>query len=55
MMDSLKINQNKDGTYIVEWDKKDPKWQWMNSLTSQEVQCIIEKAINLDNEREQRH
>ena len=55
MMDSLKINQNKDGTYTVEWDKKDPKWQWMNSLTSQEVQCIIKKAINLDNEREQRH
>ena len=21
MMDSLKVNQNKDGTYTVEWDK----------------------------------
>lgn len=49
-MDSLKVNQNKDGTYTVEWDKTDPNWKWMNSLTSKEVQCIIEKAINLDNE-----
>ena len=49
-MDSLKINQNKDGTYTVEWDKKDPNWKWMNSLTSKEVQGIIETAINLDNE-----
>ena len=22
--DSLKINQNKDGTFTVEWDKEDP-------------------------------
>jgi|TARA_Y100000817_G_scaffold224225_1_gene177238 hypothetical protein len=50
MMDSLKVNQNKDGTYTVEWDKNDPNWKWMNSLTSKEVQGIIEKAINLDNE-----
>ena len=49
-MDSLKVNQNKDGTYTVEWDKNDPNWKWMNSLTSKEVQGIIEKASNLDNE-----
>ena len=53
-MDSLKVNQNKDGTYTVEWDKTDPNWKWMNSLTSKEVQGIIEKAINLDNETHSR-
>ena len=46
--DSLKINQNKDGSYTEEWDKKDPEWSWMNNLTSKEVQSIIEKAIQLD-------
>ena len=46
--DSLKINQNKDGSYTAEWDKKDPEWSWMNNLTSKEVQSIIEKAIQLD-------
>ena len=45
---SLKINQNKDGTYTVEWDKQDPNWNWMNNLTSNEIQSIIEKAIHLD-------
>ena len=45
---SLKINQNNDGTYTVEWDKKDPEWNWMNNLTSEEIQSIIEKAAQLD-------
>ena len=47
---SLKINQNSDGTYTVEWDKKDPEWNWMNNLTSSEIQGIIEKAVQLDKE-----
>ena len=45
---SLKINQNKDGTFTVEWDKKDPEWSCMNNLTSKEIQGIMEKAIQLD-------
>ena len=32
MQDSLKINQNKDGTFSVEWDKKDPKWNFLNKF-----------------------
>ena len=45
---SLNINQNKDGSYTIEWDKNDPEWSWMNHLTSKEVQGIMEKAIQLD-------
>ena len=45
---SLKINQNSDGTYTVEWDKKDPEWNWMNNLTSKENQVNKEKALQLD-------
>ena len=45
---SLKINRNKDGTFTVEWDKQDPEWSWMNNLTSNEIQGIIEKAVQLD-------
>ena len=45
---SLKINQNKDGSFTVEWDRQDPEWNWMNNLTSTEIQGIIEKAIQLD-------
>ena len=44
---SLNINQNKDGSYTIEWDKNDPEWSWMNNLTSKEVQGIMEKACLL--------
>ena len=50
--DSLTINQNKDGSFTVEWDKKDPEWKWMNDLTTKELEVIIEQAVKLDrNER----
>ena len=46
--DSLKINQNKDGSFTAEWDKQDPEWKWMNNLTTEEIQVVIEKAITMD-------
>ncbi len=50
--ESLKINQNKDGSFTVEWDKEDPDWKWMNDLTTKELEVIIEQAVKLDrNER----
>ncbi len=48
--DSLRVNQNKDGSFTVEWNKQDPEWQWMNNLTSKEIQVIIDQAIKYDNE-----
>jgi len=51
MSDSLKIIQNKDGSYMAEWDKEDPDWKWMNSLTSAEIQIIIRQAIEEDKKR----
>ena len=52
MKDSLKINRRKDGSFEVEWDKKDPNWMFMNDLTSQEIESIVQEAIRYDqNER----
>ena len=48
---SLKVNQNNDGSFTVEWDRQDPEWQWMNDLTSKEIQVMIEQAVKLDNEQ----
>ena len=45
MEDSLKITQNEDGSYTMDWDKEDPNWSWLNGLTSNEIQVIIEQAI----------
>ena len=48
MQDSLKISQNKDGSFSVEWDKKDPKWNFLKNLTSKEIQTIVEKVVEDD-------
>lgn len=43
--DSLKIHQNEDGTFSIEWDKNDPKWSFLNGLTSKEITDIVMKAV----------
>jgi|TARA_B100000378_G_scaffold149467_1_gene120698 hypothetical protein len=48
MQDSLKISQNKDGSFSVEWDKKDPKWNFLNNLTSNEIQTMVENIVKDD-------
>ena len=53
MQDSLKINRNDNGSFTVEWDKKDPNWMFMNDLTSEEIESIVQEAIKHDqNERQ---
>jgi len=43
--DSLKISQNEDGSFTIEWDKQDSRWSWLNGLTQKEIQVIMEQAI----------
>ena len=45
MEDTLKITENEDGSFTMDWDPKDPKWEWLNGLTSKEIQVIVEDAI----------
>jgi len=45
MEDTLKITQNEDGSFTMDWDPQDPKWSWLNELTSKEVQVIMDQAI----------
>ena len=46
--DSLKVEQNEDGSFTLEWDKDDPQWSFLNGLTSKEITAIIEKALEMD-------
>ena len=48
---SLKIHQNEDKSFSIEWDKEDPEWKWLNNLTSKEIEIIMKQAIEYDNER----
>ena len=43
--DSMKISQNEDGSFTMEWDKQDSRWSWLNGLTQKEIQVIMEQAI----------
>ena len=46
--DGLKVTQNEDNTFTLEWDKEDPKWSFLNNLTSKEITAIIEQAVLMD-------
>jgi len=41
----LDVIQNEDGSFVFEWDKKDPRWSWLNGLTDDQIKSIIEEAI----------
>ena len=43
--DSLKINQNNDGSFTAEWDKNFPEWSFLNGKTSKEIQEMIENIV----------
>ena len=45
MEDSLKVTENEDGTFELSWDEKDPKWAWMNNLPNEQIQIIVQQAI----------
>tara|TARA_B100002019_G_scaffold181749_1_gene156899 strand:- start:1920 stop:2069 length:150 start_codon:yes stop_codon:yes gene_type:complete len=45
---SLEVKQNDNGSFTVEWDKKDPDWMFLNQLTSEEIQDMIQEIIKLD-------
>jgi hypothetical protein len=44
-IDSLRFTKNEDGSFSVEWDPQDPKWSFLNNLTSKEIQIIMAQAI----------
>lgn len=45
-IDTLKVTQNEDGTFTMDWDENDPKWSWMNDLTNEQVSIIVQQAID---------
>jgi predicted RNase H-like HicB family nuclease len=45
--DSLSITENSDGTFLMEWDKEDQKWNWLNGKTSEEISAMMTEAIQL--------
>tara|TARA_B100001063_G_C16762006_1_gene556458 strand:+ start:2206 stop:2391 length:186 start_codon:yes stop_codon:yes gene_type:complete len=45
--DSLLVEYDEDtGTMKIEWDDKDPKWNWLNSLDQKEVNEVISTNLS---------
>ena len=49
--DTLKTNQNKDGSFSAEWYKNDPMWSFLNGKTSNEIQEMITNIIKNEAKR----
>ena len=45
MDDGLIVKENKDGTFTLEWDEKDPRWSMLNGLTEQEITAILTEGL----------
>jgi hypothetical protein len=43
--DSLKVSENEDGTFCIEWDPNDPKYAIFNTMSEQELQEYINRAL----------
>ena len=43
--EGLDIIQNEDGSFMLEWDKKDPRWAMLNELSQAQLEQIILKGL----------
>jgi hypothetical protein len=43
--DSLKVEENEDGSLSISWDKNDPVYEMFNGLTEEEITAMLTKAI----------
>ena len=45
--DGLKVIENVDGTFTIEWDPCDSRWSVLNGLTSEEIGAMIMEQVKL--------
>lgn len=43
--DSLKVIENDDGTFTLEWDPNDPKWSMFNDIPEEELSATIVELL----------
>jgi hypothetical protein len=43
--DTLKIEENEDGSLSISWDRNDPKYSFLNDLTEAEITAMLEQSI----------
>jgi len=43
--DSLRVSENDDGTFAIEWDPNDPRYALFNEMSQEELQAYITRAL----------
>jgi hypothetical protein len=43
--DTLKVEENEDGTLSISWDKDDPKYSFLNGLTEAQITAMLEQYL----------
>lgn len=49
--DSLRVSENDDGSFQVEWDVNDPMWMFLNEMTPEQVNEWFNEALERGLER----
>lgn len=47
MEDSLKVTENEDGTFTIEWDPCDSRYSVWNDMTKEELSAMLVEQIKL--------
>jgi hypothetical protein len=45
IQDSLKVTEAEDG-FLVEWDPEDPSWSFLNSMTEEEINMLLQEKLD---------
>ena len=52
-MEDIKVTENEDGSFTLEWNKNNPQWSFLNDMTQEELADFVNQAIeNLINKVE---
>ena len=43
--DGLKLTENDDGSFTLEWDPCDTRWSVLNGLTSEQISAMIMEQV----------
>jgi len=41
----MNVKENDDGSFVFEWDEKDPRFAFLNGKTPEEISKIISDAL----------
>lgn len=45
--DGLKLTENNDGSFTLEWDPCDSRWSVLNDMTSEQISAMIMEQVKL--------